>query len=680
MVSSSFPVPVESVPVLDDCLTVAAAASQLSRAGGKPAIVLDRAMRPLGLLFPHRLLDPDLPPGCQLGSRLTTLLEVVPLIRSTVTVEMLQDCAQALRQSRARYAIAVGDGDRAIGVIDLAVLPGLEPVDRDLAVVVERFAHEIASPLMGVLSLATLLGDTRLASLSEPQTKQVQAIGHSAARIAYELERLDLVSRIQMDKTILYAELTTLTSLVLRAIAQARDRCQRSHPDAEEHGLELQTAAISVAMDRRYGLHVLAAAIECVMGRYESSKNLHLAAQAIAGDLAVSLESVNPGGGVGVKLTPRSILEMMPADRSEALVFLRTLVHFLKGDVSLKPNPDTGFRLMLLLPGVVVSETNLDHLEEVEKVKNVEEFGASDLVESSGGDIAKGDQSSPQTASTGAIAPGQDDDIPADRAILLTQHLTGHDLAHFEQSGWYVAIALSINELLAKVDRLAPRFVILDCAAYNEDHSITHHLIRDLDRQAIAIATLHRDRPELANPTNPPSDPSSQRNSETFTLHYPLQSSEVSACFEWAQVMRSTIVLIDLCDPLLLPPHTTQPTIQGSSIAHQLRRHHCRTIEVNDLERAQLFAEIWQPQAIVLQFVPESAVADWPQRIEHLAERVGIPCLIFNCGDWAGQACRLDRSIVYWPASSPSDAMDQPDVIQALQWLQHHHRLTHTTE
>lgn len=325
---------------------------------------------------------------------------------------------------------------------------------------------------------------------------------------------------------------------------------------------------------------------------------------------------------------------------------------------------------MLLLPGVVVSGADLEDL---------------DLVETSGVDTAKGDQSSSQTASTAAIAPDQDNDIPADRAIILTQHLTGHDLAYFEQSGWYVAIALSINELLAKVDRLAPRFVILDCAAYHEDHSITYHLIRDLDRQAIAIATLHRDRPELANltdptnPTNPPSDPSSQRNSETFTLHYPLQSSEVSACFEWAQVMRSTIVLIDLCDPLLLPPHTTQPTIQGSSIAHQLRRHHCRTIEVNDLERAQLFAEIWQPQAIVLQFVPESAVADWPQRIEHLAERVRIPCLIFNCGDWAGQACRLDRSIVYWPASSPSDAMDQPDVIQALQWLQHHHRSAHTT-
>ncbi|NJN60604.1 MAG: hypothetical protein HC795_02840 [Coleofasciculaceae cyanobacterium RL_1_1] len=56
-----------------------------------------------------------------------------------------------------------------------------------------------------------------------------------------------------------------------------------------------------------------------MIGHYGSSKNLHFAAQAIAGDLVVSLESVNLEGGV--KLTPRSLLEMIPADRSEALVF-----------------------------------------------------------------------------------------------------------------------------------------------------------------------------------------------------------------------------------------------------------------------------------------------------------------------------------------------------------------------
>ncbi len=654
--------------MLDDRLTVAAAARQLSLAGGQPAIMLDRAMHPLGLLFPHRLLDPDLPPGRMLGSLLTTLLEVVPLIRSTITLEMLHNCAHALRQPTARYAIALGEDDRAIGVIDLAALPALESVDRDLSMIVERFAHEIASPLMGVLNLATLLGDERLVSLSEPQKKQVHAISYSAARIAYELERLDLVSRIQMDKTILYSELTTLTSLFLQAIAQARDRCQRSYPEKEEDCIDWKTTAIPISMDRRYGVHLFAAAIECVIGRYGSWKNLHLSAQSIEGDLAVSLESVDPVDPmVGINLTPRSLLEMVPADRTEALGFLRTLVHFLKGDLSLKPSPEAGFRLTLLLPSIVAPDSESDSESDL------------DIVETFSPDISSRNRSSNQTrsteskGSTKSVEPRGEDCVPASRAIVLTQHLNGHDLAQLEPPGWYVAIALSINDLLEKVARLAPRLVILDCEPYDEYHNVTRHLIRSLDKQAIAIATLHRHPPDTANQ---PPDFNSQRSPVTFGLHYPLQASEVSSCFEWVHVMRSTIVLIDLRDPLLLQTRSRPKNTKGTSIANQLRHHHCRTIEVNDLDRAQLFAEIWQPHAIVLQFFQDSVVADWPQKIEHLAEQVGIPCLIFHFGNWAGQACRLDRSIVYWPESSQPDDLHEPEVIQALQWLQHHHQLT----
>ncbi|TAF57190.1 MAG: hypothetical protein EAZ61_01940 [Oscillatoriales cyanobacterium] len=203
--------------------------------------------------------------------------------------------------------------------------------------------------------------------------------------------------------------------------------------------------------------------------------------------------------------------------------------------------------------------------------------------------------------------------------------------------------------------------MILDCAAYAEYHSVTQHLIHRLDKQAIAIATVR----QTSNP-HPTPQP------ETFRLQYPLQSPEIAACFEWAKVVRSTIVLVDLHDPESLLAPTPQVAPQGTSIAHHLRRHHCRTIEVNDLERAQLFVEIWQPQAVVLQCPPQIMAADWPQKIEHLADHVDIPCLIFQFHGWAGQACRIDRSIVYWPESNPTDSPQTPEIIAALQWLQHH--------
>jgi hypothetical protein len=82
--------------------------------------------------------------------------------------------------------------------------------------------------------------------------------------------------------------------------------------------------------------------------------------------------------------------------------------------------------------------------------------------------------------------------------------------------------------------------------------------------------------------------------------------------------------------------------------------------------------EIWQPQAIVLQCSPNLVAADWPQKIETLADHAKIPCLIFQFQDWAGQACRIDRSIVYWPEPDPVDSLQRLDIIAALQWLQHH--------
>lgn len=657
MASFSFPVPIESVPLFDDRLTVGAAARQLALAGGQPAILLDRATHPVGLLFPHRLLDPDLPPGRLLGSLSTTLLEVVPLIRSTITLEMLHDCAHALRHPTARYVIAIEEGGRAIGVIDLVTLPALESTDRDLSMVVERFSHEVASPLMGVLSLATLLNDERLASLSEVQQKQVQAISHGADRIAYELERLDLVSRIRMGKTILYDELTTLMSLFGQVIAQARDRCQRSHPEPEENLTSWDIASTTISIDRRYSLHLFAAAIECVLGRYGSWQDLHLSAQVLEGDLMVSLQSLDPM--LGRNLTPLSLLKMIPADRTEVLIFLRILVHFVKGDLSLKPVAGAGFQLTLLLPNIVVSESDLDTTTSVSGLDRVETFDADTL------------NSNISSHKTGLIETRDGDSLPSSRAIVLTRHLQGQDLALLDQPGWYIAIAVSIDDLLDKVARLSPKLVILDCATYDDYHSVTQHLIRHLDKRAIAIATL-RHRPTRINPS---SLLESRLTPEPFGLHYPLRPSDISSCFEWARVMRSTIVLVDLRDPPS-PTADSQPTnIKGSSIADQLRRHHCRTIEVNDLDRAQLFAEIWRPHAIVLQFLPDSAVTDWPQKIEILADRVGIPCLIFHFGNWSGQACRLDRSIVYWPESSQPKTSRKPDVIPALQWLQHHHQL-----
>jgi hypothetical protein len=94
---------------------------------------------------------------------------------------------------------------------------------------------------------------------------------------------------------------------------------------------------------------------------------------------------------------------------------------------------------------------------------------------------------------------------------------------------------------------------------------------------------------------------------------------------------------------------------------------------VDDLKQAQLFAEIWQPHVIVLQFSDGTSLGQWPQTIEQFADRVNIPCLIVQFSGWVGQASRLDRSIVYWPELSEPEGRRESDTIHALQWLQYHY-------
>jgi len=654
---SPFSIPIESVPLLDERLTVTAAAHQLSQTAGQPAIVLDRSTAPLGLLFPHRLLDPGIHPDCVLESLAATVLVVVPLIRSTMTWDLLQDCAPMVQQPTTRYAIAIGAEGQALGLIDLLTLPALAPMDHSLPMIVDRFAHEVASPLMGVLSLVTLLEDERFVTLPEPHHQHIQAIGHSADRMAYELERLDLASRIHQGKLMLYPESTTLASLCWRAITQAQNRCQPPRDGdvaLSQAGRMLPSGAIDTValwIDQRHGLHLLAAAIECVLGRYGSWTNLWLASTVIHGDLVVSLWSDADTSVVLDTRTSQSVQATIPPDRLETLYFLRTLVDFCGGDVSLKPSSDHGFHLDLLLPSVVISDGGAIELDTETLIGEITSAGITNTT-------------SPLAVPSRTTHTPQKRGVASKRALVFTQRLSGDELALLEQPGWYVAIARSIRELSEKIAHLSPQLVLLDC----ETHELYRHLMPEVARhwKGQAIATL-RERPTTA-PFSPLGS-NIQPIPDTFTLRYPLQAVEVSSCFQWASVINSTLIVLDLRDHRGATARSPEQTIP---LVDQLRRHHYRTIAVNDLDQAQLFAEIWQPQVIVLHFPDDANLESWPQMIEDFADRVNIPCLVIQFRGGCGQASRRDRSIVYWPTTSEPETDDQSNVIRALQWLQYH--------
>lgn len=665
MSSFSFSVPIESVPLLDEHLTVAVAARLLSQAGGRPAIVLDRANEPLGLLFPHSLLDLSLHPDSALGSLSPTVWVTVPLIQSTAAWETLWDCVTLVQQPTVRYAIAIGEEGEAIGVIDWFALPAFAANHHSLVTIVDHFTHEVASPLMGVLGLVTLLEDERFVTLPAPYHQHIQAIGYSANRIACELERLDLVSRIHQGKLILYPEATTLASLCWQAISQVQDQCPSSREeDATSQPGErvLPSGAIetvSLWIDRRYGLHLLAAAIECVLGRYGNWMDLWLSVEVIQEDLVVSFQSHTTG--FVDNQTSQSVQATMPPDRLETLCFLQTLVDFFGGDVSLKPNSGEGFYLDLLLPNVAIAEEAASQSATRARIATTPSTDPARIPPIRTSSVQALARTLPTPSRT------QQRVVASKRVLVLTQRLSGDELALLEQPGWYVAIALSIRELSAKIVRLSPQLVILDCETHELYGQLLPHITAHWKGQA--IATIRE------QPTTAPSSPLGSRVQsipDTFVLRYPLQAAEVTSCFQWASIINSTLIVLDLQNHPGDQARSSEPTLP---LVDQLRRHHYRTIAVNDLKQAQLFAEIWQPHVIVLYFSGRDHLESWPQRIEDFANQVKIPCLVIQFDDCCGQASRRDRSIVYWPIASPLELRQTSEarVLCALQWLQYHY-------
>jgi len=598
---AAFPVPIEPVAQLREQIAVSVARTQLARLGGRPAIAIGRDGRPRGLLFGHRLLACDCPPQTQLGAIAAEAAVVVPCLRSRVSLAHLRDLACLVSHPAERYAIAIDDRGAAIGIIDLLTVP--QCVDRDFSSGIERFAHEAATPLMGILSSATLLGDERLALLSDPQRDRLQAIHRSAKRLARELERLDLLARIQAGRATFYPEPIALATFCQEAIERAGGPPVRS----ARGGHTIEDGAI--AIDRRYGAHLFAAAIEAVAGRFGAIETVRVAAtlcgrdaivvlhdRAAARDAVTNGARTESGNGVGNGVGNG-------AQDDETLEGLRTLVTAVGGDASLCRDPETGTTLSLLLPNV---------------------------------------------------AESPDRDGPCDRALVWTQ--AGRDFTALQRPGWYVARVSSIADLLAKVDRLAPRRVFLDYG-------------RDRDRQQIgdALDRLLRARDLEVAIVDAPDGCTDARRSRDC-LHYPLVAAEVDRSLAARPTGEATIVSIDL----------RTEAADREEIAQRLRRHHCRTIEINALDRAALFAEIWQADVVFCLNDRDTRNAELPAQLERLADELAVPCIAFDLGGYCGQASRRDRSLVYWPDRRDADPTEpigavempeMPDAIAALQWL-----------
>ncbi len=539
----------------------------------------------------------------------------LPLIEESLWLVLAQDVTE--QQQIARELAAKN--------ADLVQLNRLK--DEFLACI----SHELRTPLTAVLGLSSLLKDQLLGTLNERQVRYAQLIHRSGRHLMTIVNDILDLTRMETGQLEITLEPVNIETVCNRAFEQAQQsRLEEAKPEA---GQELPSAPPTFTLEIEPGLATL---IADEMRLRQMLLNL----------LSNALKFTNTGGKIGLRVnrwegwiafTVWDTGIGIPAEKQHlifqkfqqlenpltrrfegtglGLVLTQRLARLHGGDVTFVSKEHQGSQFTLLLPPTHPQST-----------------------------IDQPDQSVVFTPISRS---------PHNRLVLVVEAVV-RSIEHLSEQlsdlGYRVIIARSGTEAVEKARRLQPCTVLLnpllptlsgwDVLTLLKADPQTRHI-------PVTVMATRGDREQA------------QRHHADEFLSLPItnqalkqmldQVTEESTSTQTTKPIGESLVILRL-SPIRYGEQTETAAEATTDLNHLLHSRNCRVLEADDLEQAELLAQVWKPHVVLL----DAAMPDPIAYLRHLSEQTFLASLPLVTLDQATtQAANQIHGLSVFPCLTP---------------------------
>jgi signal transduction histidine kinase/CheY-like chemotaxis protein len=500
-------------------------------------------------------------------------------------------------------------------------------------------SHELKTPLTAVLGMSSLLKDQLLGDLNERQSHYAQLIYRSGRHLIAIINNILDLTRIETGQLELLLEQVHIPTICQQAyeLAQQQHSVENSADPASQPEPELHF---------QLDIHPTL--------QYIVADELRLR-QMLINLLSNAIKFTEPGGNIGLRVEPWEgwITFMVwdtgigiPAEKQHlvfqkfqqleqpltrqfrgtglGLVLTQRLARLHGGDVSFTSVPNQGSQFTLLLPPVPPQATESDF------------------------DLA---------APTSLSASASD----RNRLVLIVEadaERLDERVEQLTELGYRVIIARAGTEAIEKARRLQPTAILLNPLL---------PLLSGWD----VLKLLKTDEttcniPIVVTAVRVEKDQAYQNGADGF-LNLPVDTDVLERCLKRLVQPPAPKQFDPVADITVLHLYEGSPSFTLVS-----NQHHCRVLEVDDLEQADLLARVWKPDVVLIDHV-ETEVHSFMQQLSQASSLADLPLITLTAE--LTRAANQIPGLAVFPylamiAASEGDVPPQPDTSELMQIMQ----------
>ena len=538
----------------------------------------------------------------------------LPLIEESLWLVLAQDVTE--QQQLARELAAKN--------ADLVQLNRLK--DEFLACI----SHELRTPLTAVLGLSSLLKDQLLGTLNERQVRYAQLIHRSGRHLMTIVNDILDLTRMETGQLEISLEPVNIATVCNRAFEQAQQsRLEEAKPEA---GQDLPSAPPTFTLEIEPGLATL---IADEMRLRQMLLNL----------LSNALKFTHTGGKIGLRVnlwegwiafTVWDTGIGIPAEKQHlifqkfqqlenpltrrfegtglGLVLTQRLARLHGGDVTFVSKEHQGSQFTLLLPPTH-PQSPIDHPDQSVVFPSISRSPHNRLV------------------------------LVVEAVVRSIEHLS----EQLSELGYRVIVARSGTEAVEKARRLQPCTVLLnpllptlsgwDVLTLLKADPQTRHI-------PVTVMATRGDREQA------------QRHHADGFLSLPITNQALRQMLDQVteeltskatEAIGESLVILRLSS-IRYGEQTETAAEATIDLNHLLHSHNCRVLEADDLEQAELLAQVWKPHVVLL----DAAMPDPIAYLRHLSEQTFLASLPLVTLDQATtQAANQIHGLSVFPCLAP---------------------------